>query len=77
MKKSLLISFCAILTACHGSLDDVKPIEKYRGCVYLGWAQNMSFSESVNIYVKNSDTVFEAEVMKFDIEKLKTGDTIK
>ncbi len=76
MKKLLLliILFCA---SCHMNLDNVKPIEKYKGYVYLGWAQNTSFSNSISIYVKNSDTVFEVEVMYFDVANLKTGDTIK
>jgi hypothetical protein len=75
MKKLILLflAFCAI--SC--TTTNVEPIQKYKGFIYVGWSQTFSSNSSVNIYIKNTDTVRIIRVLKFDVKNLKAGDTIK
>lgn len=75
MKKLsiLFLAFCGI--SCGG--ENIEPIAKYKGFVYAGWATNMCLTNSVDIYIKNTDTVRVITVLKFDVGNLKAGDTIK
>lgn len=69
-KLFFTVFFAAILVSC----EDPKPIEKYYGHGYVvvsikpngGW-----------VTLKNKDTIFRVDLIKFDIENLKIGDTLR
>lgn len=64
------VFFSAILVVCY----DPKPIEKYYGHDYVVVDIN---SNGLWIKLKNKDTIFRADLLKFDMKNLKIGDTLR
>lgn len=75
--KSLLLflSFCAV--SCSIDSKYIKPIEKYYGKGYILAEEPFIYHNASSLTLKNSDTIIEVWVLRFDAENLKVGDTLK
>lgn len=73
MKKLLFISTAFMLSSCIS--NNVKPIEKHRGMVYVKLLERSPNTSTV--LFKNKDTIYTASVLEFDLKNIKEGDTIK
>lgn len=71
----LFLTFCAVSCAIEPEL--IKPIEKYYGKGYILAKEPLFFNNGSVLTLKNSDTIIEVCVLRFDAENLKVGDTIK
>ena len=70
----LLFLFPAI--SCGDKFEHVKPIEKYKGFTVVS-TQKGNYSDTQWLLLKSSDTIFYVEVLSFDLQSLKVGDTLK
>ena len=78
MKKLKFMTVLIILTLMSCA-PDVKPIEKYKGWVLVkkGLPYFIQKSYVDGIIIKNKDSVKKVDVLLFDVQNLKPGDTIK
>jgi len=54
---------------------DVYPIERYKGDVFI--KVRSEYSTTSYIIMKNKDSIYNVEVLNFDLEKYNEGDTIR
>ena len=78
MKKLKFMTVLIILTLMSCA-PDVKPIEKYKGWVLVkkGLPYLIQKNYVDGIIIKNKDSVKKVDVLLFDVQNLKPGDTIK
>lgn len=74
--KTIILTISTILLV--GCAKNSVPIEKYGSSKYVvASKQFRDFGLSVDLQLKNKDTIFWINVLKFDGENIKVGDTIR
>ena len=74
MKKVLLL-LAVLLVGCN---FDTVPIEKYGGSRYvIAHKSATDWGRLYDVQLKNKDTIFWINVLKFDAENINVGDTIR
>lgn len=83
-KKKLIRRFFGISAVCFffslmSCAPDAEPIEKYKGWVLVekGFPYIFQNTYEDGILIKNKDSIKKVNVLLFDIQNLKPGDTIK